>query len=54
MTNINGFSINFKNLGLMFALLNKARFKTLQNEINDQKGYFIAIHRLMIGIGFKK
>lgn len=48
-----GFSINFSKFGLMFALLSKPKFRILKNEIDDQKGYFIAIHRIMLGIGFK-
>lgn len=54
MKNRKGFCINFRTFGLMVALLSKPRFRTLKNEIDDQNGYFIAIHRVMLGIGFKK
>lgn len=54
MKNRKGFSINFKSSALMFALLSKPRYTILQNENSTQIGYFIAINRLMLGIGFYK
>lgn len=53
MKNRKGFSINFSTFGFGAAILNKPRFRTLTNQIGNQKGYFIAIHRLMLGIGFE-
>ena len=53
MKNRKGFSINFSRFGFGVAILSKPRFRTLTNQIGNQKGYFIAIHRLMLGIGFE-
>lgn len=53
MKNRKGFSINFRTFGFGAAILSKPRFRTLTNQIGNKKGYFIAIHRLMLGIGFE-
>lgn len=44
MKNRKGFSINFRTFGFGAAILSKPRFRTLTNQIGNQKGYFIAIH----------
>lgn len=53
MKNIKGLSINFRKCGLMFALLSKPHLRTITNKTGKQKCYFIAMHRLMLGIGFE-
>ncbi len=50
--NRKGFSINFSKVGFMFAVLSRPRLKILKRQTNDTKAYFIAIHKLMFGIGF--
>lgn len=50
--NRKGVSIKFSKVGFMFAVLTRPRLKVLKRQINDTKAYFIAIHKLMFGIGF--
>ncbi|OSA88829.1 UNVERIFIED_ORG: hypothetical protein B2H93_17345 [Clostridium botulinum] len=53
MNNRKGICINFENFGLCIAILSKPRFTTLKKKIGNQEGYYIAIHRLMLGIGLE-